>query len=82
MDPRQVGLSFRFFEGLYYRKKIITDNLMVKKYDFYHPDNIFVIENGNNAAILEFLKRPYQELPEHIVKKYSFSEWIFRMLSE
>ncbi len=82
VDPRQVGLSFRFFEGMYYRKKIITDNMMVKNYDFYHPDNIFVIENDNNAVIQEFLNRPYQELPEQIVKKYSFSEWIFRMLRE
>lgn len=76
VDPRHSGLSIRFFEGLYYKKKVITDNIMVKNYDFYHPNNIFVLENENYDAINEFLKIPYHEIPENIVKKYGFSNWI------
>ncbi len=76
VDPRQVGLSIRFFEGIYYRKKVITDNLNVKIYDFYHPDNIFVLENDNYDLILEFIKKPYHNLPDEIINKYGFSEWI------
>ena len=75
VDPRQVGLSIRFFEAMYYKKKVITDNKMVKTYDFYHPDNIFVIDD-NYDQIEEFIKIPYQEIPEDIVKSYSFSTWI------
>lgn len=76
VDPLHNGLSIRFFEGMYYKKKVITDNSMVKHYDFYHPDNIFVVENGNYGNIEQFLKTPYHELPEEIVKKYGFSHWI------
>lgn len=76
VDPLHNGLSIRFFEGLYYRKKVITDNITVKNYDFYHPDNIFVVENNNYKNIGTFLKKPYHILPEDIVKRYGFSRWI------
>ena len=76
VDPLHNGLSIRFFEGIYYKKKVITDNIMVKNYDFYHPDNIFVVENDNYKNIEQFLKAPYHELSEDIVKKYGFSSWI------
>jgi len=76
VDPLHNGLSIRFFEGLYYQKKVITDNVMVKNYDFYHPDNIFIVENDNYKNIEQFLKKPYHKLPEEIVEKYGFSNWI------
>lgn len=75
VDPRHAGLSIRFFEGMYYKKKVITDNKMVRNYDFYHPDNIFVLDN-NYEDIMEFLKIPYYEISEMIVKSYGFSNWI------
>lgn len=76
VDPLHDGLSIRFFEGMYYKKKVITDNIMVKNYDFYHSDNIFVVENDNYKNIGQFLKTPYHDLPEEIVKQYGFSSWI------
>ncbi len=82
LDPRQVGLSIRFFEGLYYRKKIITDNVAIRNYDFYHSNNILIIENDDYSAVEEFVKKPYYELPEDIVRKYGFSEWIIRILND
>lgn len=75
VDPVHNGLSIRFFEALYYKKKVITDNLMVRNYDFYHTNNIFVLENNNYKDIEAFLKLPYQDLSDEIVKKYSFSKW-------
>lgn len=81
VDPLHNGLSIRFFEGMYYKKKVITDNIMVKNYDFYHPDNIFVVENDNYKNIEQFLKASYHELPEDIVKKYGFSSWIKKIIN-
>lgn len=82
VDPVHNGLSIRFFEALYYKKKVITDNIMVKEYDFYNPNNIFVIENNNYDAIKGFLDILYEEMPEEIVRKYGFSNWIKRIISE
>lgn len=76
VDPVHNGLSIRFFEALYYKKKVITDNLMVRNYDFYHTNNIFVLENNNYQDVEAFLQLPYQEISYEIVKKYSFSNWI------
>lgn len=76
VDPLHNGLSIRFFEALYYKKKIITDNSEVKNYDFYHPNNIFVLVNENFDGIKKFIELPYHEISEQIVEKYSFSSWI------
>lgn len=82
IDPRHNGLSIRFFEGMYYRKKIITDNPEVRNYDFYHPDNIFILYKDNFSGISEFVRKPYFNLPENVVRNYSFSEWIKRIIAD
>lgn len=80
----QNGLSFRTFESLGYRKKLITTNKMVREYDFYHPNNMFVINSDkiDTNEIKDFLRLPYVEIPQDILKKYnlkSFTEKIFKI---
>lgn len=73
----QSGLSFRPFESLGNRKKLITTNKFIKKYDFYNPNNIFVIEDIENIIIpSSFFESPYVELSDEIYEKYSFNNWI------
>ena len=36
------GLSFRFYESLYFQKKLITNNKDVVNYDFYNSNNILI----------------------------------------
>ena len=74
--PHHDGLSFRFFEAIYYKKKIITDNVNVKNYDFYHPDNIFITDYENFSGLKEFLDKPYYEIDEKIVNKYGVENWL------
>lgn len=74
--PHHDGLSFRFFEAIYYKKKIITDNVNVKNYDFYHPDNIFITDYENFSGLKEFLEKPYYEIDEKIVNKYGVENWL------
>lgn len=77
------GLSFRTFESVGFEKKLITNNALVKNFDFYHPKNIFVLEeNYNDKELLEFIKQPYKSLPNNIVEKYSFTNWIKYVLDE
>ena len=74
--PAHNGLSFRPFEALGYRKKLITTNNEITKYDFYHPNNIFVWNGQNLDGLGDFLNTPYHELPSEIYEKYSFGNWI------
>ena len=76
------GLSLRFFEGIGYNKKVITNNNTVKNFDFYHPDNIFITQDFTEVSeIIDFLDKPYHPLPESIKEHYSFNSWIKRIFS-
>ena len=70
------GLSLRFFEAMQYGKKIITDNVSVKNYEFYHPNNIFVTDFVHLDGILENIQKPYHPLPETLIEQYGFKNWI------
>lgn len=74
------GLSFRFFESLYFKNKIITNNVNVIYYDFYHPDNIFITDYLNFEGLNEFLSKPYHDIDKKIVLKYRFDNWLKRIL--
>jgi hypothetical protein len=73
------GLSFRVFEAIGYSRKLITNNNEVKSYDFYHPNNIYVLDN-DERTLGEFLNVPYAEIHPEIVDRYNFDNWIFRIL--
>ena len=70
------GLSFRFFEAMALKRKIITTNVSVKNYDFYSPNNILILEDDNFNEIATFINLPYQEISPDILAKYSFENWL------
>lgn len=74
------GLSLRVFEALGNDKKLITTNKEVKKYDFYHSNNIFVLDETNFFEIASFLEKPYIYIDEKVKQKYSFTNWIHYVL--
>ena len=81
-NPIHNGLSFRTFESIGYEKKLITDNILVKGFEFYNPNNIFIIENENFKGFEEFATTPYEPLAEEIKEKYSFTNWIKQLLTQ
>ena len=58
-------------------------NKEVKKYDFYNPNNILILdENTNYKEIEDFVsKSKYQEIDQKTYKKYSINYWIKEVLS-
>jgi len=72
----QRGLSMRTFETLGSKKKLITTNEEVKKYDFYNPENITIINKENIEIDKLFFTKKYQNIDEDIYKKYSLSTWL------
>lgn len=82
--PKHNGLSFRFFEALYLSQKMITDNPYVKKFDFYHPNNILVMDDFmglTKESLTTFLEKPYIEVSPEIKEKYSFENWFYHMIN-
>ncbi|WP_298517369.1 hypothetical protein [uncultured Kordia sp.] len=72
----QVGLSFRIFEALGHHKKLITTNKDIVNYDFYHPQNILVVDENNIEIPEDFVTSPYVEIEETILSKYKIENWV------
>ena len=72
----QKGLSFRIFEAMGLKKKLITTNADIVHYDFYRPQNILVIDPDDIKIPQEFIRSPYSEIPEDIFKKYTAQGWV------
>lgn len=70
-----AGLSLRAMESVFYRKKLITNNQTIVKYDFFNQDNVFVLGIDDFANLKNFIKNSYKEIPESIKNQYLFEQW-------
>ncbi|QUM83595.1 hypothetical protein [Moritella sp. 28] len=80
--PSQKGLTMRTIESLGAKKKLVTTNESVKSFDFFHPDNILVMDREKPNLNLTFLRKPIRELPEDVYLKYSLSQWLYILLKD
>ena len=78
--PNQTGLTIRTIEMIGMNKKLITTNESIKKYDFYNPNNIAVINRNSIEIPQEFLEIPFQKIDDKIYMKYSLENWIIDVL--
>lgn len=78
----QSGLTVRVMECLFLKKKLITDNVLVKKYNFYDKSNIFVIGSDNMENLKKFIDEPYREISNDILEEYDYKKWCIRMIKE
>jgi len=74
--PNQSGLTIRSIEALGLKKKLITTNVNIVKYDFYNPSNVLLIKPDNPNVSEEFLYSDYFNLDQYIYDKYTVSEWL------
>jgi len=78
---KQEGLTFRVFESMGAQKKLITTNPDIKNYDFFNPDNIYVVENNEFAINKTFFETPYVPVPKEIYEQYTLDGWIRTVLN-
>jgi hypothetical protein len=74
--PLQSGLTIRTIEAVGLGKKIITTNKNIIKYDFYHPNNILVIDRASLFVPDEFIKSEYVKINNNILNYYSIDFWL------
>lgn len=74
----QKGLSLRTLECLAYNTKLITTNKDIIHYDFYHENNIMVVEKVEDIENIDidFFKIPYKKLTDDLLYRYSFEGFI------
>lgn len=73
----QYGLTMRIFEAIFNNRKIITNNKNIKEYDFYTPENIFILDGSNiDERLLAFINSPIVPIDKNIINTYCFDSWL------
>lgn len=79
----QSGLTMRTIECLGAKRKLITTNKDIKKYDFYNEANIFVFDDVIDIdRNCDFFTSPFIEIDDEVYIKYSLREWLYFMLKK
>jgi hypothetical protein len=78
----QSGLTMRTIETLGAKRKMITTNINIRKYDFYNQNNIYVMDKPSLVEIEQFIKHKYEPISNEIYKKYSLESWIDTIIGE
>jgi len=76
----QTGFSLRVMEHIFFWKKLITDNAVIKQADFYHPNNIFLLQEDDISALKHWLDLPFAPIDENVKAYYRFENWVERFL--
>lgn len=76
-DIYQQGLTLRTLETFVSGKKMITTNNDIVNYDFYNPNNIYVVDRKNIQIPYEFLNTKYEYTEDNsIIEKYTAKGWV------
>lgn len=76
----QSGLTLRALEALFLKRKLITNNQYITKFDFYDPNNIYILRNETKNLKM-FLDSEYIEVENRIKDKYCYEDWIKKIVS-
>lgn len=76
----QRGLTMRTFEALSLGIKIVTTNKDIVNYDFYNPNNIFIVEDTNSQISEDFFDTPFDN--SFSMEEYSITQFVLKLLAE
>lgn len=72
----QTGITLRPLEALAFGKKLMTNNRNIINYDFYSPNNIFIIGVDDFARLDSFLDTEYEPVSTYVLSKYDIMSWL------
>lgn len=81
MRPGQTGATVRQMEALFQKRKLITNNVNIKKEDFYRPQNIFILGEQSLDSLMEFINCPYDHSANQHIESYDVLSWLERFIS-
>ena len=79
--PNQSGLTMRTFETLGSGRKLITTNKIIKNYDFYNENNVYIIDRENPTVNFEFYKKPFLPYSKDVLSHMSMEGWLHDLIS-
>ena len=76
-QENQVGLTRRPMEALFFNKKLLTENRSIISFDFYRPENIYLLEQDNIDGITHFMKNvEMTDVPDEVKRRYDVNTWL------
>lgn len=72
----QYDITLRPLESLACKRKLITNNIHIKEYPFYSPNNIFIWGDDEINKLNIFLDSPFQDVDKEILEKYDINYWL------
>lgn len=80
----QSGTTMRTMEAIFSGQKLISNNPFLKQMDFYHPNNIYVMEddNSNIDGIKDFLEKEPVPVKQEILNTYTFDYYYKTLLKD
>jgi len=78
LQEGQKGLTLRPMESIFFKKKLITNDINIRNENFYLKENIFIIGVDKNESLKSFVNLPYVDIDKEIVQHYDFNNWIER----
>lgn len=79
--PGQKGLTSRTFECLGAGCKLITTNNEIVKYDFYHPDNVYILDRNNPKIEMSFFTTAFNEEFNEKIKSNHIDSWVSNVIN-
>jgi len=74
----QTGFSLRVMEHIFFGRKLITNNRALRRAEFYHPNNIFILGEDDMQEFKDWLGLPFAPIDDETRDYYSFHAWIER----
>lgn len=74
LQQGQRGMTLRAIEALLYQRKLITNNDDILRADFFHANNILLLDEVellSEDEIKLFMEKPYYSIPYSIMQKYT-----------
>lgn len=76
VTQENYGLTLRPLESMFLQKKIITNYIQIKDYDFYDKNNVFIIGIDDENRLNDFIKSDFKQLNNEIMYKYTYDGWL------
>jgi len=71
------GITLRIFDGLYFGRKIVSNNPNICNYEIYNPEYIFILGQRENSELKDFLDHDAAYTPDNLYE-YEFKQWLIR----
>lgn len=82
VHEKQSGLTLRPLEALFFKKKLITNDLNIQNYDLYNKNNIFIIGVDKEDEMGKFIYSDYDNTNyDDLIEKYDLRSWLGRFES-